>query len=330
MRCTNISGQISEAIECGNIAAVKGILKKNKLKKRIIWNSIYVACSVNNLDILKYLFQYGRRNKKKIFIDDEHKFIIDTFCSKGTYDTIKYILDYHGININLHYVLGQLKQVDIIKYVLDNCIANNYEIDIHNNDENIFFNACCNGNIDVMKYWIEYCKKKGSPINMYVRDEYIFKCTMAIGRVEPIKYLIDYCEKIDCRLDIIKYNEFMFYTFNHVRRIELFQYIIEYSEKINIRINIYMCENISSVILSRDIRFINISKYLMYLHKHNYNNYNMNIRNLILFKEYNEIFIKKYNNLIDNKCIYNNNIIPYGYSSINIIYNFNMNYLICL
>jgi len=326
MEQDKICKQLKDAIYSRNTQVVKNILKKSKLTEEIIRNAINIACVVNSLDILKILFQYGKKNNIKSFIDNNHTSIIDFICYHGTYNTIKYILDYHNMNIDLQYVLNRVRNLDIIKYIINYCTSNNYEIDIHHNNDEIFINACCDGHIHIMKYLIKYCKEKGSPID--VQNEYIFRNIIIVGRIDSLKYLITYCEEIGCRIDILKYNKEMFDNFNRVNKIELYKYIIEYSEKINTRINIYMYSNTSNV--ERNMKFININKYLMYLHKHNYNNYNMNIKDIIIFKEYSEVFIKKYNNSIYDKYIYNNNINSYYTWPSNVRNSFNMNYFFCL
>ena len=292
--------RLNKACRYGEISILKKALNKNT-DINIILKLIETACENGHLHIVKYLIERNEKNNNILDIDFRHNMFV-LVCYKEYYNISKYLLKYcekhsdcgqiYKILNDTLYSISKYKN-HIIKYIINFYIQNKYDVLNNFNNSSLFLDA-------------------------YIK-----------GQTEIVKYLIDYYEKNGNRINIIKYNDYIFRYAYKCGKIDILKYIIEYSEKINNRINIYLYQCIpgEKIDTMRNISFINICKYVMYLHKHNYN---LKIKDLIVLKEHNELFIRKYNRFIYDKCVCNNIIISYCENSYGVVCDVNINYFICL
>ena len=294
--------RLIKACRNGNISVLKRSINKNTDINTII-KLIKIACEIKNIHIVKYLIESEKKYDIIVHFNFIHDMILLT-CKKEYYNIMEYLMRYcenHNYSRYRH----------IYKILRDV---------IHTQSEHKHF---------IIKYIATFYF--GRIFNIVNDSNYVslFFDAYEAGQIEIVKYLINYNEKNGNGIDIIKYNKRLFSYGYKCGNIDILKYIIEYSERINKRINIYLYKFMSAeyLYITQQISFINIFKYVMYLHKHNYN---LNITNVLIIKEHNELFIRKYNKSIYNKCVYNNIIIFYGDNIDDIIINFNINYFICL
>jgi len=288
------------ACEKGDIETVKQICSK---RKGITWNLVEIACKNGHLNIVKYLIKNEEQHKREIKFEIINEMLI-IVCSNGFYGILKFLLYYCEKYNNCI--------IKLIKNMLINVIQKGIDYNRFN----------------FVKYILEYCTR-----NKYIFDnticgkDSIFLGAYEKGYIKIVKYIIDYCEQHRNKIDLVGLNiQICLYAFLH-GHLDKFKYIIEYSEKINNRLIIYISDRWGFSDIRFYTHFINLFKYILYLHKHNYK---LNIMDLVILNGFDGTFTKKYNNTINNKYMYNNNIISYDKCIKNRVYNFNLDYIVCL
>ena len=209
--------------------------------KYILDNYIYNLMKIDYYSYINY-YNYNGYEKKitnNIFntftIYDK---IIYESCSTGQLDIIKYLLEYNKKNIikyNIHMhqdimfnIASSNNHNKIIEYLLIYCEEIYDAYNINGNKCELLFNACINGNINIVKQLIKYCENRKEIINIHIEDDKIFKNVIYYKYLDILQYLVEYTEKMNSKFNkIISISIFYDIQDNHIyRHVNIIKYLI--------------------------------------------------------------------------------------------------------
>jgi len=204
------------------------------------------ACSSCKLENIKYIIEYYESTNNKIIetsiIENGYISLVRKLYNNDM-EIIKYLFEYCKrnnikININNKYAWENMKRVNNLQlmiYILEYSKENNIEPNINNLNYYLFDVACSVENVDIIKYIVRYNKEHNNilDINGYIMSKIINR----IRNVEIIEYLVEYSISINNKIDLFRHNS-KFINACMDKNSNMLKYLINCSKNDNIIIKI--------------------------------------------------------------------------------------------
>jgi len=226
--------------------------------------------------------------------------ILRKACKENNTQYVSYIIDAYIDGI--YYISNRnntLNNLMYLKYCMD---INSIIVEINTHIDNIIIklkksalvNAITKGDSEIVKCLIKNINKY-SELNT-LNNNMILYNSCGKGHLEIVKNILTYCWNIKSNINIYSDNEYILHVVCYNGHIDIMKYLIEYSEKLNKKFNLNYRDYYRMAIQIKS----DISKYILYLRKHNYDKW---IYDLI---SHSELFNCKFIDIICTGYICNN------------------------
>ena len=271
--------------ERGNLNTVKYIIEYCRYTNINIHNNneelFRNTCKFNRTEVVKYLVDYCNIHNTPIDIHvcGEQVFLISCYCK---FDIMIFLLEYSykmndkiNIHINNEKALRNCINSDVldaVKYLLEFSEKTNDLFDVSLLDVEILFTNRAEIRIQIFEYLNNYCKKHNMYINIYITDTNRINNNYFIDYIHAVRYIVKQSKIYDYRINLNITDMNIFVNMCLRNEIDIVKYIIWQNEKKNNKCDIQY-DNVYILIGACNEHII---KYIVYLSRHNYIQYDFN------------------------------------------------------